>query len=285
MTDRTLSDRDYELISAYLDGEVDDHQRKAIEYRLAEDAPFKLALERLSQTRQILRSQPQLRAPRNYTLSPKMLPASSPKGWGIFPGLLRTASALASLLFFILFGMNWFAMGRMIVSAPLEQREAAFQEAAPTEMGAEQPALNTGIPSPEQPTAKGVAPPVHAPNIPYPPLAEIGGMGGGEGDGQGTAGALEAPLLEPYSTTLLIAPTATLSTTLPSSDLTNQAEMPNQNEIAPKASSYPQSPVTPEAIVSPSHLENERQRWWIRQILYGILAISFAFIAIRFRKR
>ncbi len=96
--------RDAELISAYLDGQLSPSQKTALEARLKTEPQLREILVELGQARTLLRKLPARRAPRNFTLSPKMagvrppLPASFP--------IFRFASALAAILFFFAFAAN-----------------------------------------------------------------------------------------------------------------------------------------------------------------------------------
>ncbi len=93
-----ISPHDEELLSVYLDGQLAPKERDRLEARLREDAQLRSLLVELRRTRAILRSQPRLRAPRNFTLTPQMVgkPARmAPRG---YPAL-RLASVLAGLLF------------------------------------------------------------------------------------------------------------------------------------------------------------------------------------------
>ena len=67
-----ISDRDWEAISAYLDGELNPKERARLDARLQANADLRAALEDLRRTRTVLRSQPRLHAPRNFT-SPRRL--------------------------------------------------------------------------------------------------------------------------------------------------------------------------------------------------------------------
>jgi hypothetical protein len=94
--------RDWEALSAYLDGELDPKQRLKLGIRLKEDADLRTALQELRRTRTVLRSQPRLRAPRNFTLTPQMAGVRAkvrpaPVGFGA----LRLASVLATIFFVI----------------------------------------------------------------------------------------------------------------------------------------------------------------------------------------
>jgi hypothetical protein len=95
-----ISPRDYELLSAYLDGELSTRDRAKLEARMTKQPELRLGLEELHQTKMLLRSLPQKRAPRNFTI-PNALPRrrTVPR---LFPAL-RFASALAGILFMIVF--------------------------------------------------------------------------------------------------------------------------------------------------------------------------------------
>lgn len=284
MSSPSLSDRDYELISAYLDGEVDIRQKKVIEDRLAEDAQFKSAYEQLSRTRRLMRSQPLLRAPRNYTLSPKMVLASqtSPKAFLPFPLLLRTVSALASLVFLILFGLNWITASRMMSVAAPASSEVLYQAAQPENLE-EQALQSRSAPAEEQPMAKSMATPNLAPKSISPPSGEMGGIG--EGGEAGAEGGVEAPLLEPDAGITLIAPTDTLSTTLSPAPLESTGELDIQSELSPSEIPLTESQDVSEINEIEGLIGGVRQNWLLQQILYGVLALSFAIIAIRAGKR
>lgn len=73
MTDRPLSPQDLESLSAYLDNQLNAGDVKRLETRLAQNDGLRATLEDLKRTRLMLRSLPKVRAPRNFTLSAKMV--------------------------------------------------------------------------------------------------------------------------------------------------------------------------------------------------------------------
>jgi anti-sigma factor RsiW len=95
---KRLSSRDYEALSAYLDGELPERERVKLEARLSQQADLRAGLEQLRQTRLFLRSLPQKKAPRNFTIRPELTPRRNPPR--VYP-ILRLASVLASALFVI----------------------------------------------------------------------------------------------------------------------------------------------------------------------------------------
>lgn len=112
---RPISPREWETLSAYLDGQLSRSAQARLEQRLNQDAELRQALEELRQTRFLLRSQPKLRAPRNFTLTPTMAGLSVRGGRGVASGpypMLRLASALA-MLFFLVITIGDFALQRL----------------------------------------------------------------------------------------------------------------------------------------------------------------------------
>jgi hypothetical protein len=104
---QTLSFRDVEKLSAYLDGQLKPSEVARLESRLQTDPQLASALKELRQARGILRQLPQRRAPRNFTLTPKMVGQKPPlpRTYPVF----RFASVLATLLLFFTFATNFVA--------------------------------------------------------------------------------------------------------------------------------------------------------------------------------
>ncbi|MCS7246784.1 MAG: hypothetical protein NZ840_00900 [Anaerolineales bacterium] len=279
MSTEPLSERDYELISSYLDGEISGRQKQTVELRLTQDARYKLAYEQLSQVRSLLRSQPLLRSPRSYTLSPNVISVSqpSPKPLSLLPSMVRAASAFASVFFLVLFVWNLVSWERSGLFA-LEGREV-FSQAAPAEVAPMQPYPYEATQSEQPPMSKG-GPLFPTPSELYPPPEGIGEMGGG--GGSGAPGGFEAPLLAPYPGTLLAAPTATVppdQTALATPvDEHGRVEQINSSNI-------PFSEGQARAETEEATAQASRRAWALRQLVYGVLAVSFALLALRSGKR
>jgi hypothetical protein len=64
------SERDLELLSAYLDGALPDRERDQLEQRLARDQTLRAVLDELRDTVALVRDLPRLKAPRSFTLDP-----------------------------------------------------------------------------------------------------------------------------------------------------------------------------------------------------------------------
>ena len=100
-----LTPRDLEALSAYADGTLAPAERLAVEKRLEQDPALRQALKEIRTTSALLRALPQVRPPRNFTLTPEMA--------GIRPGWLRTpllqlATAVAMVAFVVTVGVDVF---------------------------------------------------------------------------------------------------------------------------------------------------------------------------------
>jgi len=114
-----LTQKDWILISAYLDGRLTGADKTTFESRLATDAGFNSAFHEIQYTRRLLRSLPQKRAPRNFTLSAQYAKKRSLK-WGLnrFFGLASAASAVAMAAIFA--WSNLFSLqAKMAAPAPM----------------------------------------------------------------------------------------------------------------------------------------------------------------------
>ncbi|RPI81909.1 MAG: hypothetical protein EHM41_19665 [Chloroflexi bacterium] len=97
-----ISRRDIELLSAYLDGQLDARRKAKLESRLQNETELNKMLEELSRTRTLLRSAPKLKAPRSFKLKPEMVAKRQARP--VYP-VFQFASAMAMiLLVFVLLG-------------------------------------------------------------------------------------------------------------------------------------------------------------------------------------
>lgn len=150
-----ISPRDWEAISAYLDGQLNQKERNRLEERFRVNTELRTALQEMRRTRAMLRSQPRLRAPRNFTLTPEMIGQRAAVGRPaarLYPGL-RLASALASFLFVLVLLGDLLIGGSGRSTAPVQREEPviAMQAPAPSEEGTA-PEINTfALPESESP--------------------------------------------------------------------------------------------------------------------------------------
>jgi len=107
----TLTDRDWEVLSSYLDGQVSPKEKARIETRLQEDASFRSALSELETTKRVFRMLPKVHAPRNFTLTPEMAGMKKPSS-PLF-SVLRFVSVMASILFVMITLGDFFAVRPM----------------------------------------------------------------------------------------------------------------------------------------------------------------------------
>ena len=154
-----MNDRDLELLSSYLDGQLTPSDSARLESRLKSDGGLASTLDDLRAARTLLRQLPKRRAPRNFTLTRKMVGLNPPLPRS-YPAF-RFATVVATLLFFFTFGINTFAPQLAQISpfgtgggapeifsaAPAAATEApVFAEAAATEAPATEAPAATEAP-------------------------------------------------------------------------------------------------------------------------------------------
>lgn len=96
-----FSQKDWQLISAYLDGRLPAPEATQIEDRRKTSPEFDQAINEIEHTRKLLRALPAKRAPRNFTLSQQYAKSPSRK-WGIHSafGWASATTALALVTLF-----------------------------------------------------------------------------------------------------------------------------------------------------------------------------------------
>lgn len=152
-----MNQRDLELLSSYLDGQLKPSDSARLEARLASDPALREVLGDLRAARGLLRQLPMRRAPRNFTLTPKMVGKNPPLPRS-YPAF-KFVTALASLMLFFTLGLNFIgpqmaasqstAFGMGGGGAP-----EVFSEAAPAEVPEE--AAATEAPAAEEPAIQMV---------------------------------------------------------------------------------------------------------------------------------
>ena len=65
---------EWEILSAYLDGQLSSREMDNVRQKLQAQPDLQRALDELQRTRMVLKAAPRRRAPRNFTLSPSMVP-------------------------------------------------------------------------------------------------------------------------------------------------------------------------------------------------------------------
>ena len=110
-----MKQRDLELLSSYLDGQLSPVDATRLEARLLVEPDLRSVLRDLRSARTMLRQLPMRKAPRNFRLTPKMVGKNPPLPRA-YPAF-RLTSALATILLFLSFGLN-FLRPQLLASQP-----------------------------------------------------------------------------------------------------------------------------------------------------------------------
>ncbi len=154
-----MNDRDLELLSSYFDGQLTPSDSARLESRLKSDGQLASTLDDLRAARTLLRQLPKRRAPRNFTLTRKMVGLNPPLPRS-YPAF-RFATVVATLLFFFTFGVNALApqlaqmspfgtgggAPEIFSAAPAATEAPAFAQAAATEAPATEAATEAPLQS------------------------------------------------------------------------------------------------------------------------------------------
>ena len=97
---KDISSNELQQLSEYLDGKLSTRERLQVEAALRSKPDLQKALEELRRTRLLLRHLPQKRAPRNFFITPEMVPQKFSRP--LFP-VFRLASAIAVILLVVVF--------------------------------------------------------------------------------------------------------------------------------------------------------------------------------------
>jgi anti-sigma factor RsiW len=168
----TPSFRDIEQLSAYLDGELSHTDAARLETRLGADPQLASVLEALRQSRAVLRHLPQRRAPRNFTLTPKMVGQKPPlpRAYPFF----RFSTALAAALLLFTFAINAIgplSLGAMATAPSYGMGGGGGAATEEPVMALEAPAATEAPPEPEIPPAPELVLPA-ATQMPPPAAAD-----------------------------------------------------------------------------------------------------------------
>ena len=209
----TPSFRDVEQISAFLDGKLPQDEAARLQMRIVADPELSSVYRQLSQTRTLLRKLPARRAPRNFSLTPKMagVKAPTPRNFPLF----RFASAFASLLLVLTFAAN--GIGQLAANAPASapaygmggegppivgglELEAPAQEARPQSGGgSEDEPIAPAAPAPSGVAEDSAnAPAEETMNLAAEPTAEEVPAAKITEEGSSTRGMPQVPAREPF---------------------------------------------------------------------------------------
>ena len=264
-----LSTREWETLSAYLDEKLSPQEKAVLEKRLEENLELQVSLEDLRRTRSLLRIQPRMRAPRNFTLNPEMA--------GLRPGMrslpsaypvLRLASVLATIFFVLLSVSQLMLVGNQATSMVQPEFLAKETSAVGAEM-LPQPSFGVGgggsSISADKEAVSTEALPAEAPLALAPE--------------QPTEVALEKMAGEPPQATpeagiLIVTPLGLPSTSTPSNELENADQV-----VSATKEISPQGQIT-EGVASPLRGYKERNALARGWTLLKAIQVFLAFLAV-----
>mgnify|MGYP005824245345 CR=1 FL=1 len=165
-----MKTRDWQRLSAYLDGELSERERRALEERLAQDTELAAALEELSKTRSLLRELPRRTVPRDFAVRAPAAVEPHPSPWARG---LRWGAALGGALCVLLVALSFVlgpSAGGLAGATP---PSLALQMGAAAPSGTPRPEGHGGGPevSPVPTTAAGLVPGEESPAVATPKRA------------------------------------------------------------------------------------------------------------------
>lgn len=250
---RRINDREWQELSAHLDGQLSVNEAARLDKKLQESPELRAAYDELNRVRSLLRSQPRLRAPRNFTISAQMAGVQSSRRSRPLSPLFGFVSALASVMLVLLLAGEFFLGSSPTAPVPAAmevQSEAVVMEAPLQLESGEEPSSKE---IPVQETA-GAA----LRSYPAPELSENGVM------------AAQAPEESPAYPS----PEQALQVDQESEELGNAADV----DLA----------AVDEQAVSPEQSPESRQivnGWRIAQALLLVVAVSCALAAFALRRK
>lgn len=161
-----LSPKMWQLLSAYLDGQLNERDIRKADELLRQNESARKAIDMLRRTRVILRALPMRKAPRNFAIKQEMVkkPIIPP-----FTAVLRFSSAMAALLLVAVLAIDFLGLSAPMVTS------RAVEDAAPEVMALEAPAAELA------PAEKRAEPPPIIIWGGLPPMMAAYGKGGGGG--------------------------------------------------------------------------------------------------------
>lgn len=280
-----LSPREWEAISAYLDGQLAPKERTRLEERMKANPSLRQALDEMRRTRMLLRSQPRMRAPRNFTLTPEMVGARRPaRGSGGLFINLRLASALATiLLVFVLIGdlFSGAPVSYPMQDTALTYMEQEAQRSAPPGMGGDPEVFSGEAGSAPAPEAAPLEAPAAEPNEAAPPVAQAPEPTGDM--------AMKAVPVEPEATAEAGEPEASVALA-PPAEATPEFSDPGAATAAEDRTQMADGLLAEE---SPAPLRNQppgpfgldRSTLRLLEIVLAVLAVSTGLLAYSLRHR
>ncbi len=147
------SDRDLELLSAYLDGELTDREKEKLEQRLARENALRAVMDDLRETVTLVSDLPRLKAPRSFTLDPAVYgrTVGRPVPWWqrLFTlesalqlsGALGAAASILLIILAVLFTQEGSEKSSMSAERPASESSQVAMQPTLAESEAEETAL------------------------------------------------------------------------------------------------------------------------------------------------
>jgi hypothetical protein len=239
---KTLTFKQYQMISAYIDGRCSDREKAKVESLCAANAHFASTLAEFKRSQKMLKALPRVKVPRNFTLSPALAP-QKPQRFFLAPALNYAALTAALLCVFLFAGTQFLpSIAARKAAAPeamLMTASDASATFAPEMTATAYPMITWGM-------QKGIG----------------GGGGGAEGSGLSGIGGgpmvAAAPTLEPKG----LAPDTTTQTT---GDMSNLIlGIPDESIQGKVISSEPA-----QVVVEPRHID------WVLAGEIGLASLAF----------
>jgi hypothetical protein len=138
---RSEKEKQQEMLSAYLDGDLAPSERDRFEQQLALDVALQDELAELQFWKQQMRDLPTRRVPRNFTLDPALYGRPQRQFLGSAYPALRTATALTAFLLVIALALNVYMNGFLGGAVSQTALAPALESASTVERSAEESVL------------------------------------------------------------------------------------------------------------------------------------------------
>jgi hypothetical protein len=164
-----MKQRDIEILSSYLDGQMSSADAARLEARLRTDPEMRSVLQDLRGARSLLRQLPMRKAPRNFTLTPKMVGKNPPlpRSYPVF----KFSATLATILLFFTIGLN--VLGPQLAAQPavFGMGGGGAPDAYQSTLATESPAIMAAPAATEPPAAATEAPAAQEPSVEMAPYS------------------------------------------------------------------------------------------------------------------
>jgi len=258
---RSLSFKDYQLLSAYMDGRTSTREKARVEAMLAADADFQTTYNEFSRLKRMMKAVPSVKAPRNFTLSATVAP-QKPQRFLLAPALNYAALVTAILFVFLFAGSRFW--GTSFAAKQAEAPQAMMLSASDESAAAESTLV---------------------PMITWGHVGGLGGRGGGAG-GSGLGGGPSVAAAPDYGVEAVNPETMVQGTKSP----TEGTQTPEPTgDISQLILGLPDESAQGKQL-SESNTPIESQRVTVNWLLVGeiglaVLAVGFAVAAFLLRKR